>query len=324
MTQAQKTAKEKFKKAIEYRKKTGVSLKEAFAHVYGKKVGAVKKAPVKKASSGKHVDTKSHNVNIKIVSGIGNIENSIYKIVGVKLGVKKYNTRDGIDFQIINLDNKQSIIYISQFDTEKDIINNISPKLSNYIFNTTTESYNSKQADLIKKNVLKLCKLLLKELKKLNKSVKKVPAKKVAIKKKAVKKVSRPSRSTKKVKATYKVNYQTGTSNRTTRGKNQDSKRKALAPGKRTSASGNTYYETRANRSDFSRSVMTGIEDKMFKDLYNVREKIANTKQAILKLQGYKNNVPLSQKYQYTLKIKQFKKYLVELNTHYKELKKYI
>lgn len=51
MTAAQKTAKANFKKAIEYRKKTGVTLKEAFAHVYGKKVGAVKKkaAPKKKA-----------------------------------------------------------------------------------------------------------------------------------------------------------------------------------------------------------------------------------------------------------------------------------
>jgi hypothetical protein len=43
MTQAQKTAKAKFKQAIAYRQKTGVSLKEAFAHIYGKKVGAVKK-----------------------------------------------------------------------------------------------------------------------------------------------------------------------------------------------------------------------------------------------------------------------------------------
>jgi len=134
MTQAQKTAKEKFKKAIEYRKKTGVSLKEAFAHVYGKKVGAVKKAPVKKASPGKHVDTKSHNVNIKIVSGIG--------------------------------------------------------------------------------------------------------------KKPKVKKVAK-----KNIKKTYKVNYQTKTL-QTKRGIKQDTKRKALAPGKRISTSGNTYYETRANRSD--------------------------------------------------------------------------
>ena len=39
MTAAQKTAKLKFKQAIAYRQKTGVSLKEAFAHIYGKKVG---------------------------------------------------------------------------------------------------------------------------------------------------------------------------------------------------------------------------------------------------------------------------------------------
>ena len=49
MTQAQKAAKEKFKKAIAYRTKTGVSLKEAFAHIYGKK----KAAPKKKAASKK-------------------------------------------------------------------------------------------------------------------------------------------------------------------------------------------------------------------------------------------------------------------------------
>lgn len=125
MTAAQKIAKEKFKKAIAIRKKTGVSLKEAFAEVYGKKkVGAIKKkkaakkvvkkaAPkkaakkvVKKAAPKKtakkvvqktkprysaqkhtnwktipahkrrvngmenHKDTKSHNVNIRVVSGI--------------------------------------------------------------------------------------------------------------------------------------------------------------------------------------------------------------------------------------------------------------
>ena len=43
MTQAQKIAKAKFKQAIAYRQKTGVSLKEAFAHIYGKKK-VVKKA----------------------------------------------------------------------------------------------------------------------------------------------------------------------------------------------------------------------------------------------------------------------------------------
>jgi hypothetical protein len=98
MTAAQKKARDNFKKAIAYRTKTGVSLKEAFAHVQGKKVGAVKKKakPVKKAAAKKkaalkkkaapkkkavrkkiaskrisdqHKDSKSHNVNIRVISG---------------------------------------------------------------------------------------------------------------------------------------------------------------------------------------------------------------------------------------------------------------
>ena len=112
MTAAQKTAKANFKKAIEYRKKTGVSLKEAFAHVYGKKVGAAPKkkatkkvAPkkgtpkkaarkvVKKAAPKKvarkvesvHKDTKSHNVNIRVISGVS-------KIIGVPHKSKYYIT----------------------------------------------------------------------------------------------------------------------------------------------------------------------------------------------------------------------------------------
>ena len=70
MTAAQKIAKEKFKKAIAIRKKTGVSLKEAFAEVYGKKkVGAVKKKKaakkvikktVKKAATKKATKKHTH------------------------------------------------------------------------------------------------------------------------------------------------------------------------------------------------------------------------------------------------------------------------
>jgi hypothetical protein len=123
MTAAQKAAKANFKKAIEYRKKTGVSLKEAFAHVYGKKVGAApkkkvakkaapkkaakkvakkaapkkvakKSAPKKHTKYGKvkahtrrvagvkkpesvHKDTKSHNVNIRVVSGLPSYKNAV-------------------------------------------------------------------------------------------------------------------------------------------------------------------------------------------------------------------------------------------------------
>lgn len=45
---AQKKARENFKKAIEYRKKTGCSLKEAFAHISGKKTVTKKVGTVKK------------------------------------------------------------------------------------------------------------------------------------------------------------------------------------------------------------------------------------------------------------------------------------
>jgi len=71
--------------------------------------------------------------------------------------------------------------------------------------------------------------------------------------------------------------------------------------------------------------VMSGIEDRMFKDLYSLREKIANTKQAILKLQSInKYEIPQKDRFLYSKKLKDYKKYLVELNTHYRELKKHI
>jgi hypothetical protein len=105
MSAAQIKAQANFKKAIAYRKKTGCSLKEAFAHVKGNKVtgldkvvrkgnktsvlytkavkkkaatkkkvtqavlfGVKKKAAKKKVIS-THKDTKSHNVNIRVMSG---------------------------------------------------------------------------------------------------------------------------------------------------------------------------------------------------------------------------------------------------------------
>jgi len=322
MTSAQKIAKEKFKKAIEYRNKTGVSLKEAFAHVYGRKVsgtgntyifkvydrndfgepinntgrkvtisassqsnakdklykkypsskyfcelmdsytnkvGAVKKAPAKKVSiPGKHTDTKSHNVNIKIVSGIGNIENATYKILGLKIGFKKEIDKEtGLYIiQVLDLSNNKKIIPISNNSDSKEVAYDITEYIK-YYTNTPSnvESYG------VRRKLEKLVPSIKKEVQKLNKSVKKAPVKKVAVKKAPAKKVARQSRSSKKVKATYKVDYQTGTENRTDRGNNQDAKRKALPPGKRISKSGRTYYETRANRTDFSRSAMTGIDD---------------------------------------------------------------
>lgn len=92
MTQAQKLAKAKFKQAIEYRKKTGVSLKEAFAHIYGKKkVGVVKKKTAKKTAKKKIAGAKDSALlrkelakkNLKMPHGYETIKRK-RKISGVK------------------------------------------------------------------------------------------------------------------------------------------------------------------------------------------------------------------------------------------------
>jgi hypothetical protein len=106
MTAKQKAARAKFKavvkEAAKLRKKNpsltqAEAVKQAWAISYGKKrasVGAAKKAtPTKvKAKKGKrtsemHTDTKSHNVNIRVVSGIGAIKSSGVKMLQKKFGI---------------------------------------------------------------------------------------------------------------------------------------------------------------------------------------------------------------------------------------------
>ena len=55
---AQKKARENFKKAIEYRKKTGCTLKQAFAHIKGKSTVIKKKATPKKVAGGSDYYTR--------------------------------------------------------------------------------------------------------------------------------------------------------------------------------------------------------------------------------------------------------------------------
>ena len=106
MTAKQKAARAKFKAVVKeagkLRKKNpsltqAEAVKQAWAISYGKKragVGAVKKAtPTKvKAKKGKrtsemHTDTKSHNVNIRVMSGIGAIKSSGVKMLQKKFGI---------------------------------------------------------------------------------------------------------------------------------------------------------------------------------------------------------------------------------------------
>jgi len=122
MSAAQKKARENFKKAIAYRKKTGCSLKQAFAYVKGGKVGVVKKAVVKKKAVKKvaskkpvssHKDTKSHNVNIRVVSGVDNhlinkykeiineIENYQDAVKRIKEGMSKMSLNEKIRAKVV-------------------------------------------------------------------------------------------------------------------------------------------------------------------------------------------------------------------------------
>ena len=125
MTVKQKAARAKFKMAIAETKKLRAknpklsqaqALKQAFAILYGKKVGAVKKkaavkkaapkkkaavkkaAPKKKAAVKKsapkklnsiHKDTKSHNVNIRVISGIKDLQKLHYNIYDLIKMVEK-------------------------------------------------------------------------------------------------------------------------------------------------------------------------------------------------------------------------------------------
>lgn len=135
MTAAQKKAKENFKKAIAYRKKTGCTLKQAFAHVYGKKVGAIKKkaAPKKKAAKkkaaskkkaapkkkesarnyGSHKDTASHNVKIHVVSGIDNknLQNLNYLVKTLHIAIIGYEVLKNKRKSKIKLTVSESLLY---------------------------------------------------------------------------------------------------------------------------------------------------------------------------------------------------------------------
>jgi hypothetical protein len=295
MTAAQKTAKEKFKKAIAYRQKTGVSLKEAFAHIYGKKVGAVKKKAAPKKNS------------INLFSKIGDIEKNGGTILGVKIGIKKILGKNKLyDLKIFDVNKNKSIINLYPEDKISDIKNNLTPKLYQYIFNTTTESYTVNQSNLIKNKLFTYLKLLLEELKRLNKKpIKKAtPIKKAA--KKVVKKAAPKKKAVKKVvrKVAKKVIRKKLTNQA------YDRRFQALKPGKRTSASGNTYYEYRANRSD--RGKLLGIKKYNYEQLDNIRLTRVNNDnngnpRYVVHFLDFLNNeensfLPFSKKYEYALK----------------------
>ena len=293
MTQAQKIAKAKFKQAIAYRQKTGVSLKEAFAHIYGRKVGAIKK---------KSASKKGY---MNLYSKIGDIEKYNGTILGVKIGVKKILGKNKLyDLKIYDVNGNHSIINLYADDKESDIRNDLAPKLYKYIFNTTTQSYTSLQSDVLKKKLFTYLKLLAAELKRLNKKpIKKAVPKKKVVKKKVAKKVVRKKVAKKKL---TKIDY--------------DKRFQADKPGKRKSASGNTYYENRPNRSDKGKLLGIGaLSQSALQDVKRILEDIQRAEKGIIMNQTYTTN-PIIKK---NVLIK-LKNYIKEKKTHLKELKKLI
>jgi hypothetical protein len=295
MTQAQKTAKAKFKQAIAYRQKTGVTLKEAFAHIYGKKVGAVKK---------KSAPKKGY---INLYSKIGDIEKYNGTIYGVKIAVKKIlNSDNKYELKIYDYNNNKSILNLYSETSISEIRNYLTSDLSNYISNNSNQDLTNKDISNIEPKLFTYLKLLLAELKRLNKK----PIKKAVPKKKVAKKVVRKKVAKKKLS---KIDY--------------DKRYQAKKPGKRKSASGNTYYENRANRSD--KGKLLGIESNLsmslIKRLEDINKEIEKRQDVIANvIQNKTYFVNKNGKSWYPKFMKLAKGHIAELKKHKIEIKKLV
>jgi len=177
MTAAQTAAKAKFKKAIEYRKKTGVSLKEAFAHVYGKKVGAApKKKAAKKAAPKKAAKKVAKKAAPKKVAKkaapkkhtkYGKVKAHTRRVAGVKKKVSEQSVLNKIHKvkdQVSQLDELQHKHMMGSFD--KHIfskLENVSKEIDQR--ENVIKSVVSRKISLVNKNGLSWYKNFLKEAK---------------------------------------------------------------------------------------------------------------------------------------------------------------
>jgi len=161
MTQAQKTAKAKFKQAIAYRQKTGVSLKEAFAHIYGKKkVGVVKKksAPKKKVAKNKKAKKKVYGIKSNITKAIrftkgakNQIKRSIKKIVRNAPEIKQNFKR--ITRSYFGLENEQDLLLkrIKESISDLRLYENILNKHMSYPLKERKKHMSNAQVNYYKK-----------------------------------------------------------------------------------------------------------------------------------------------------------------------------
>jgi len=149
------------------------------------------------------------------------------------------------------------------------------------------------------------------------KKVVKKSAPKKAVAKKIVKK-SAPKKAVGKTKSTVKK--QTGTSN-----KLYDIKRQALPVGKRKSASGKIYYESRANRSDEGKLLGIGsIKQNVLSDYYNTLKALAANEKMLLSLKNLSKRAEYKNSNTFKESISITNKLIKEKKIHLRELKKLI
>jgi hypothetical protein len=344
MTQAQKTAKAKFKQAIAYRQKTGVSLKEAFLHIYGKKK-VVKKA-VKKSAS-KKIAKKLGALPIGFKGSIYDIPFKIVNQYDIYNDVSAIMEDTNTGNRIVTFDGKGTpklkaetiLSYISKatniqggYRDDKQLYSRMLKFATN--MQKEVKDYNSGIKKTIKKQPLKIAAPIKKKA---------VVKKKVAVKKAIVKK--------KAVKKTSNIVY--------------DKKYQAKKPGKRVSNTGKVYYEYRENRSDKGR--LLGVKNKKITEkgilnkIHIVKRNVdkldeaqhkhmmgkakqdnkilSDYKEILGKIRYYENNIIMykdviknyktrsihpSQLQNLKLWVKTHTKLLKEYKTHAKELKKLI
>jgi len=327
MTEAQKIAKVKFKQAIAYRQKTGVSLKEAFAHIYGKK----KTSAVKKRLGALPVGFKGsiYDIPFKIVN-----QYDIYNDVSAIMeDTNNGNRIVAFDGKGIAKDKAEAIVsYISKitnvlsYKNDKELYSRMLKFATN--MQKEVKDFNSGKKKTIKKEPIKILapknivttkKRLPSVIKLINKTIDKVykksKAKKSAPKKKAAKKVVR--KVVKKKVAKKKLTS-----------RDYDKRYQAMRPGKRVAyETGNVYYESRPNRSD--KGKLLGIEGNLsmslIKRLEDINKEIEKRQDVIANvIQNKTYFVNKNGKSWYPKFMKLAKSHIAELKKHKIEIKKLV
>jgi len=324
MTAAQKTAKANFIKAIEYRKKTNCTLKQAFAHVYGSKSTKTKKVNVSKKKvgalpigfSGKFLDIPFKITNqFDIYNNVSAIVEDTKTGSTITILTGKGSGNDNTN-AFLNYANRNSNESIKDWTSVKSRINKFMALMQKEV-----KDYNAGKTETIKKQPITIM-AKKKAAPKRKAAVKKAaPKRKATVKKAAPKRKAAVKKAAPKRKAAVKKTIkQTGTSNIF-----YDKLHQAKKPGKRTTSWGTTYYESRENRSDKGKLLGIGAVnntalDKFTKELKNLH----HMEYMMTKFENSKHLIPTKDKKKFNLEISKLKKLISEQKTHIRELKKHL